>query len=121
MLARSELAALHYNENAGRVQCRTTIGRRQWAVKHPKAWKGNPVACPVKEPATFGYVEHLPEIVDELVESGSFGATHVTTLPQPPPPLTSSFGPVDKAALVRDHLSRFESREEQGRHTERCQ
>ncbi|KAK8781228.1 hypothetical protein V5799_017432 [Amblyomma americanum] len=96
------------------------MGRRQCAVKHPKARKGNPVACPVKEPATFGYLEHL-EIVDELVEGGSFGATHVTTLRLPPPPLTSSFGQVDKAARVRDYLSRFESREEQARDTERHQ
>ncbi|XP_049512839.1 uncharacterized protein LOC125940560 [Dermacentor silvarum] len=54
MLARSKLAALHYNENADRVQHRTTVGKRQWAVKYPKARKGKPVACPVKEPATFG-------------------------------------------------------------------
>lgn len=53
-LHRSKLAALHYNENADRVQRRITVGKWQWAVKYPKARKGKPVACPVKEPATLG-------------------------------------------------------------------
>ncbi|KAH7933528.1 hypothetical protein HPB49_013384 [Dermacentor silvarum] len=64
-----------------------------------------------------GYVGLLLEIVNEVVDSGSFGDSHVTTLPTPPP-LTSSFGPVDKAALVRGHLSRFASSEDRPRHTE---
>ncbi|XP_049520769.1 uncharacterized protein LOC125944391 [Dermacentor silvarum] len=54
------------------------------------------------------YVGLLLEIVNEVLDSGSFGDSHVTTLPTPPP-LTSSFGPVDKAALVRGHLSRKSS------------
>ncbi|KAL3198362.1 hypothetical protein MRX96_014190 [Rhipicephalus microplus] len=120
MLARSELAALHYNKNADRVKCRTAWGMRQWVVKHPKARKGNSVACPVKEPATFGMdirasFWHLLRLVDEFVENGSFGV-EMSTLPLPPPPLTSSFATVDKSVLERDHLSRFSScREPHGR------
>lgn len=57
-----------------------------------------------------GYIDRLFEIVEEAVESGSFGASCIATLPVPPPPLASSFEPVDKAVLVREHLSRFASR-----------
>lgn len=56
-----------------------------------------------------GYIDSVFEIVEEAVESNSSGASCITTLPVPPPPLASSFGPVDKAVLVREHLSRFAS------------
>ncbi|XP_075536996.1 uncharacterized protein LOC142572060 [Dermacentor variabilis] len=111
MLARSQLAALHYNENADRSQGRTSVGERQWTVKHPKARKGKAVACPVKEPPTYEYVGQLLEIVEDLVESNRFGAAHLTALPPVPPPLTSRFEAVDKVDLVQDHLSRFAPRE----------
>ncbi|XP_077523563.1 uncharacterized protein LOC144134526 [Amblyomma americanum] len=103
-LHRTQLAALHYNENADRLQGRTSLGEQRWAVKYPKGRKSKPVACPFKEPATNDYIGNLLEIVEELLDSSSFGAAHLCALPPPPPPLTSYFDPVDKAALVRDHL-----------------
>lgn len=65
-----------------------------------------------------GYIDRLFEIVEEAVESGSAGASRITTLPVPPPPLASTFGPVDKAVLVREHLSRFASCEDRPKHSQ---
>ncbi|KAL1472768.1 hypothetical protein MTO96_022784 [Rhipicephalus appendiculatus] len=54
MRARTELAILHFNENANKGEAITTEGLSQWKVKHPKARKGTAVACPVKAKPTYG-------------------------------------------------------------------
>ncbi|CAN7976609.1 unnamed protein product, partial [Ixodes persulcatus] len=52
MLARTRLAALHFNENAEREQAITKDGDHKWKVKTPKARKGHHVVCPVKTEIT---------------------------------------------------------------------
>lgn len=53
LLARTYLAALHYNENAARPQATTKEGEKRWAVKYPKARK-EAVAAKLKGPCTYG-------------------------------------------------------------------
>jgi hypothetical protein len=46
---------LHYNENSAREQARTRDGKLRWAIKYPKAFKGEKaVAKPVKEKPSYG-------------------------------------------------------------------
>ncbi|KAL5019861.1 hypothetical protein ScPMuIL_002753 [Solemya velum] len=55
MLARTYVAALHYNENSGRVQACTKTGEARWKVSWPKAKKGvEAVVKPTKVDPTFG-------------------------------------------------------------------
>ncbi|CAN7943196.1 unnamed protein product, partial [Ixodes hexagonus] len=65
MKARTYLAALHYNENAGRPQAVTKGGERRWVVKFPKATKGA-VVVPCKTDCTYGYVEEIMTVVLDL-------------------------------------------------------
>ncbi|KAL1420535.1 hypothetical protein MTO96_000511 [Rhipicephalus appendiculatus] len=103
-LARCLLSALHYNENSGRMQATTRGGDLRWQIKHSKARRGEPVACPIKELPTYAYVNHLLSAVEELLVCGSKGGTDAT--PQPPH-LSTTFGPVDKVVIVEGHRSRF--------------
>ncbi|XP_037502479.1 uncharacterized protein LOC119376867 [Rhipicephalus sanguineus] len=105
ILARCQLAALHYNENADRMQAHTQSGELRWQIKHPKARKGDVVACAIKEPPSYGYLSHLLSAVEELVTAGSAGRSGTTSQP---PHLSSTYGPVDKAAIVEAHVSRFQ-------------
>ena len=45
---------LHYNENANRLQSKTTEGTSRWSISYPKAHKGEKaVAKPIKELPTY--------------------------------------------------------------------
>ena len=47
------LAAMHFNENAGRTQARTTSGKLRYKVLFPKAKKGAHTVKAVKTQATY--------------------------------------------------------------------
>ncbi|XP_050023974.2 uncharacterized protein [Dermacentor andersoni] len=49
MTARTQLAALHHNENSERGQACRVDGKAKLNVKYPKATGGKGIACPVKE------------------------------------------------------------------------
>ncbi|XP_037519793.1 uncharacterized protein LOC119396590 [Rhipicephalus sanguineus] len=65
MQARTQLAVLHFNENASREQARTRGGQKRWKVKMSKARKGHFAAFPVKTAPTFAYVRLLLQDVTE--------------------------------------------------------
>ncbi|KAK9958119.1 hypothetical protein ABG768_012293 [Culter alburnus] len=67
MLCRLYLAALHFNENAGRPQATTAAGEPQFKVNFPKYKKGQCTAKPVKADPTFHYVENLLNLMFEKV------------------------------------------------------
>ncbi|XP_049517016.1 uncharacterized protein LOC119440580 [Dermacentor silvarum] len=102
MKARTQLAALHYNENSGREQASTKAGTLRWRVKFPKATGGTPVACPVKEKTTYRYVERL---LDAAMTGGNRLSAFKNA--KAPPPLSSAFAKVAKEELVKKRLTRF--------------
>ncbi|KAM7310150.1 hypothetical protein ISCGN_007093 [Ixodes scapularis] len=59
MLARTRVAALHFNENSDREQAISGAGQRQWKRKSPKAKKGHPTVAEEKTKATHAYVAKL--------------------------------------------------------------
>ncbi|CAN7984488.1 unnamed protein product, partial [Ixodes hexagonus] len=56
MIARTRVAALHYNENSDRVQATTQAGDLQWMYKSPKARKGHHTANPRLTKTTYGNI-----------------------------------------------------------------
>lgn len=48
------LAALHFNNNSGRLQARTMEGLLRWKVSYPKARDGEAVLGPLLEEPTYG-------------------------------------------------------------------
>ncbi|KAM7307398.1 uncharacterized protein ISCGN_011034 [Ixodes scapularis] len=77
MLARTRLAALHFNENSDREQATTQAGDLQWKFRSPKARKGHHDVNPRLTPTTYEYVTKL------LVKS--------VTLCETAPPLREAF------------------------------
>lgn len=53
-LFRLFLAALHFNQNAGREQAVTEEGELRWAVARPRGRRGEAVARVVKAPSSRG-------------------------------------------------------------------
>ncbi|CAN7947329.1 unnamed protein product, partial [Ixodes hexagonus] len=107
MKARTYLAALHYNENAGRPQAVTKGGERRWVVKFPKATKGAVVA-PCKTDCIYGYVEEIMTVVLDLCTTmPSYKAAAAHFSQDAPPSLSSAYEHGDKKALVEQHCSRF--------------
>ncbi|XP_070389108.1 uncharacterized protein [Dermacentor albipictus] len=105
MVARTRLAAMHYNENSERRQACTQDGTSRWIVKYPKATGGNAVACPVKEQPTHGYVKRLLEVV--MLDAVTVLRTRRTTNAKIPPPLSSRFPKASKEELVNRRRTRF--------------
>lgn len=57
LFCRGLLAALHYNENAGRMQATKTTGESRYDIRFPKYKQGGFVVRKILTEATFGKVE----------------------------------------------------------------
>ncbi|KAM7290133.1 uncharacterized protein ISCGN_002899 [Ixodes scapularis] len=107
MKARTYLAALHYNENAGRPQAVTKKGEKMWVIKYPKAKKG-PTVAKRKTDCTYEYVGELMAVVLHLCSTlPSYKAAAALCNQDAPPFLSSAYQHGDKQALVQQHCSRF--------------
>ncbi|XP_077564701.1 uncharacterized protein LOC144180190 [Haemaphysalis longicornis] len=106
MKARTQLAALHYNENSARKQATTKDGTPCWEVKFPRARGGDPIAYPVMEPPTYGYVEKLLNLLLSEARKPK-NKDEVETPKQVHLPLSSSFPGVDKKLLVEKKVTRY--------------
>ncbi|CAM4299189.1 unnamed protein product [Leuciscus chuanchicus] len=85
MLCRLYLAALHYNENAGRPQATTAAGRPVFKVTFPKAKKGEYRVREVKTQATFRYVDDLLDLIfDKVFVDPAPYVDDVLRIPIPP-------------------------------------
>lgn len=69
MKARTQLAVLHFNENASRHQAQDRIGQTRWTKRLSKSRKGHFTARKVKAAPTFGYVAKL--MVDVMARAGA--------------------------------------------------
>ncbi|XDV25389.1 hypothetical protein PO909_029312 [Leuciscus waleckii] len=86
MLCRLYLAALHYNENAGRPQATTAAGQPLLKVTFPKAKEGEYRVREGKRQATFRYVDDLLDLIfDQVFVDPAPYADEVLRIPIPPP------------------------------------
>nr|XP_022289161.1 uncharacterized protein LOC111101133 [Crassostrea virginica] len=112
MMARLCVAALHFNENGQRHQAVTKDGDLQWKLSYPKRNKGeHAVVKPCKTSITYDYVDNLKlNLVERRLQIPSYTAAlsdGKTALGYQPPPLTSSYIPVNKEQLVTTQRTRF--------------
>uniref|UniRef100_A0A8C2PX67 Uncharacterized protein n=1 Tax=Cyprinus carpio TaxID=7962 RepID=A0A8C2PX67_CYPCA len=63
MLCRLQLAAMHYNENAGRSQASTADGGLRYSIVFPKFKHGEFMVRALKSNPTTGYIEKLMELL----------------------------------------------------------
>ncbi|XDV12214.1 hypothetical protein PO909_000927 [Leuciscus waleckii] len=107
MLCRLYLAALHFNENAGRPQATTAAGEQLFKVVFPKYKKGQCSAKPVKVEPTFQYVDNLLELIFENVVVDPTPYMDDIVKISIPEDLTSQFDKPDKQEVINSYVSRF--------------
>ncbi|CAN7981801.1 unnamed protein product [Ixodes pacificus] len=107
MLARTCLAALHFNDNAEREQAITKDGDHQWKGKKPKARKGHHVVCPVKTEITYGYVQKLMAVAGGTCGSSTFWRSSQATRTSPKPKMSDRSERPSKKDLIDSRVSRF--------------
>ncbi|XP_052464668.1 uncharacterized protein LOC128021464 isoform X1 [Carassius gibelio] len=107
MLCRLYLAALHYNENAGRPQATTAAGRPVFKVTFPKAKKGEYRVREVKTQATFKYVDDLLDLIfDKVFVDPAPYVDDVLRIPIPPA-LCAEYDRPEKEEAISSRVSRF--------------
>ncbi|XP_064476231.1 uncharacterized protein LOC135390200 [Ornithodoros turicata] len=109
MLERTSLAILHFNENSCRKQAQTLTAEERWKLKVPKGRGGHIIACPVKEDATFSYVDILlDETLLRCSSLPSFKAALEEATPLATPPMTSDTYPRQRREdIIEARKSRF--------------
>ncbi|XP_064636950.1 uncharacterized protein LOC135493502 [Lineus longissimus] len=111
MTTRVYLAALHYNENAGRAKATTNDGAARYNVAYPKYKKGSYTVKKILTNCTYDYVADCFEEVMKLAQDKGYREANLLENPTPeiPPSLTSSFEnrlPKEEA-IAAGHQSRF--------------
>ncbi|XP_033101232.1 uncharacterized protein LOC117104488 [Anneissia japonica] len=99
---RTLVAAMHYNENGGRIQATTNDGEKCFGVAFPKFKKGGFVVKPVYVEQTFKYAD---AVMAQVMETCAEGEVH--HLEAPPSALCSHFEHPNKQEAVALHRSRF--------------
>ncbi|KAG9280836.1 hypothetical protein AMEX_G3591 [Astyanax mexicanus] len=107
MLCRLYLAAMHFNENAGRTQARTTSGVLRYRWHFPKAKKGGHTVKSVKSPPTYCYVYNLiAAVFDDIVPNPQPYLEEFKKIPIPGD-LSSEFYRPPQTEAVAAYRSRF--------------
>ena len=105
MKTRLLLAAMHYNENAGRRQCQNKKGKPEFTIAFPKYKKGGYIVRKVRTMCTYNYVDELfNALVSRLISPEDI---HEQQDMKSPPPLCSNFDIPNKEVAVEEHTSRF--------------
>ncbi|XP_067312600.1 uncharacterized protein [Pseudorasbora parva] len=107
MLCRLYLAALYFNENAGRPQTTTAAGEPLFKVVFPKYKKGQYSAKPVKVEPTFQYVDKLLELIFEFVVVDPTPYMDNILKISIPEDLASQFDKPVKQEVIDSYVSRF--------------
>ncbi|XP_016346660.1 uncharacterized protein LOC107692211 [Sinocyclocheilus anshuiensis] len=107
MLCRLYLAALHFNENAGRPQATTAAGEPLYKINLPKSKKGQCTAKPVKADSTFHYVDNLMDLIFEKVVMDPAPYVDEVLKISTPEDLASQFEKPDKLEVIASYVSRF--------------
>ncbi|XP_047194376.1 uncharacterized protein LOC124851234 [Hippoglossus stenolepis] len=107
MLCRLYLAALHFNENAGRPQATTSAGEPLFTVNFPKYKKGECTAKPVKADPTFHYVDNLLDLIfHKVFQDPAPYLNEVLKIPIPED-LSAKYEKPDKREVIASYVSRF--------------
>ncbi|XP_031429046.1 uncharacterized protein LOC105898184 isoform X2 [Clupea harengus] len=107
MLCRLYLAALHFNENAGRPQATSSAGEPLFRVNFPKYKKGECTAKPVKVDPTFHYVDNLLDLIFQKVfQDPAPYVNEVLKIPIPED-LSAKYAKPDKWEVITSYVSRF--------------
>ncbi|CAN7939890.1 unnamed protein product [Ixodes pacificus] len=108
MRARTQLAILHFNENANREQAVSADGSLQFKIKHPKSRKGVKVVRPKQAEPTYNYVDLLLTETEKCCKLWrSFRIAFAVNKSAAPPLMSHSFPGPSKAKLVATRRSRF--------------
>ncbi|XDV42435.1 hypothetical protein PO909_011101 [Leuciscus waleckii] len=107
MLCRLYLAAMHFNENAGRPQATSSTGELLYRLNLPKSKKGEFSMKPVKVDPTYDYVDELMDLIFGKVfeDPGPYEA-EVQKIPIPDD-LSAQFEKPDKMEVIASYVSRF--------------
>ncbi|XP_039520202.1 uncharacterized protein LOC120474086 [Pimephales promelas] len=107
MLCRLYLAAMHFNENAGRPQATSSTGELLYRLNLPKSKKGEFSIKPVKVEPTYDYVDGLMDLIFEKVfeDPGPYEA-ELQKIPIPDD-LSAQFEKPDKKEVIASYVSRF--------------
>ncbi|CAH3147788.1 unnamed protein product [Porites lobata] len=109
MYTRLCLSALHYNENADRMQAVTVDGRPRYAIRFPKAKHGGYSVREVKTKATYGYCSSTITKVFAGYEDNSRALkTYMLNLQvNTPPPLAASIERPNREEAINSFISRY--------------
>uniref|UniRef100_A0A672J972 Uncharacterized protein n=1 Tax=Salarias fasciatus TaxID=181472 RepID=A0A672J972_SALFA len=108
MLARLQVAALHYNENATRSHASTATGELRYAVVYPKYTHGDYTVRALKTNPTSGMSFLQKTIfVQSFVVVDAFPYQDFSDLVPVPEPLCAQYEKPDKQEAVCRHRSRF--------------
>lgn len=109
MCTRLCLSALHYNENADRMQAVAVDGRPRYAIRFPKAKHGGYSVREVKTKATYGYCSSTITKVFAGYEDNSRALkTYMLNLQvNTPPPLAASIERPNREEAINSFISRY--------------
>ncbi|XP_034539013.1 uncharacterized protein LOC117812396 isoform X2 [Notolabrus celidotus] len=107
MLCRLYLAAMYYNENAGRPQAQITEGEPLFKVNFPKAVKGGCRAKRVKVEPTYRYVDDMLDLVLEKVFVDPSPYTEAVLAAPIPEDLSAQSERPDREEVIASYVSRF--------------
>ncbi|KAL2087073.1 hypothetical protein ACEWY4_018132 [Coilia grayii] len=107
MLCRLYMAALHFNENAGRPQATTAAGEPLFRVAFPKSKKGECTAKPVKVEPTYRYVGELVDVVfDKVFQDPTPYVEEVLKISRNPD-LSARLDKPDELEVISSYVSRI--------------
>ncbi|KAK7881422.1 hypothetical protein WMY93_029831 [Mugilogobius chulae] len=98
---------MHFNENTRRPQATKSKGELMYRVFYPKYRQGEGIARPIKEKATFQYVDDILELVFEEVFHDPASYVQEMQMIPIPPPLSTEHSRPDKETVVAGFVSRF--------------
>ena len=105
MKSRLLLAAMHYNENAGRHQCQNKKGKPEFTIAFPKYKKGGYIVRKILTECTYNYVDRLfNALVSRLISQEDVPEQQAI---KSPPPLCINFEKPNKEIAIEEHTSRF--------------
>ncbi|XP_077076473.1 uncharacterized protein LOC143729210 isoform X1 [Siphateles boraxobius] len=106
-LCRLYLAAMHFNENAGRPQATSSTGELLYRLNLPKSKKGEFSMKPVKVDPTYDYVDELMDLIFEKVFENPGPYEAEVQKISIPDDLSAQFEKPDKMEVIASCVSRF--------------
>ncbi|XP_064462032.1 uncharacterized protein LOC135372321 [Ornithodoros turicata] len=107
MRARTQIAALHFNENADREYAYGKDGQQMFRRKLLKTKKGAEVVSTVKTKATYNYVANLLKGAVTVWESTTYSAMVAAHQSPKPAAMTAAYPRESEEVLIARRMLRF--------------